>query len=56
MCARCTHFASHDVLMYERLVVPQLLQVIDGINVAFIAFGNSYSGMTCYAPRRVLHL
>jgi hypothetical protein len=31
--------------MYERLVVPQLLQVIDGVNVAFITFGNSYSGM-----------
>ena len=30
--------------MYERLVVPQLLQVIDGVNVAFLAFGNSYSG------------
>jgi hypothetical protein len=30
--------------MYERLVVPQLLQVIDGVNVAFITFGNSYSG------------
>jgi hypothetical protein len=29
---------------YERLVVPQLLQVIDGVNVAFLAFGNSYSG------------
>ncbi len=33
--------------MYERLVVPQLLQVIDGVNVAFIAFGNSYSGIVC---------
>ena len=30
--------------MYERLVVPQLLQVIDGVNVAFLVFGNSYSG------------
>jgi hypothetical protein len=30
--------------MYERLIVPQLLQVIDGVNVAFLAFGNSYSG------------
>ena len=34
--------------MYERLVVPQLLQVIDGVNVAFIAFGNSYSGIALF--------
>ena len=35
---------SYSLHMYERLVVPQLLQVIDGVNVAFITFGNSYSG------------
>ena len=37
-------YYPHDFCMYERLIVPQLLQVIDGVNVAFIAFGNSYSG------------
>ncbi len=26
--------------------MPQLLQVVEGVNVAFIAFGNSYSGMS----------
>ena len=36
--------SSYYLHMYERLVVPQLLQVIDGVNVAFITFGNSYSG------------